>query len=80
MAIYRTSSRYRLSNNARLADRVPYRATKYTQYVSKQGDTFSLIAARVFNDSSRYWEIADINPQVEWADVIPVGTTLRLPS
>jgi hypothetical protein len=80
MAVYRTSSRYRLSNNGRLADRSLYKETNYYQYVSRQGDTFALLAARVFNDSSRYWEIADINPQVEWPDAIPVGTVLRIPS
>lgn len=79
MAIYRSSSRYRLSTNGRFADRVPQEPSKYYQYVAREGDTFALIAARIYNDSSRYWEIADINPQVEWPDRIPVGTVLRIP-
>jgi nucleoid-associated protein YgaU len=80
MAIYRTSSRYRLSNGGRLADRVPYESVTYYQYVTREKDTFSRIAARVLNDPTRYWEIADINPQVEWPDAIPTGTVLRIPS
>lgn len=79
MAVYRTSSRYRLTDGGRAATRVPYQTTRYYQYVSRQGDTFARIAARVLNDGTRYWEIADINPQVEWPDEIPVGTVLRLP-
>lgn len=79
MATYKTSSRYRLSTNGRFADRVTAEPTRYYQYMAKDGDTFPLIAARIFNDPSRYWEIADINPQVEWPDRIPVGTVLRIP-
>lgn len=80
MAVYRTSSRYRLSNGGRLADRVDYRETRYYQYTAREGDTFQLLAAKLLNDGSRYWEIADINPQVEWPDIIPVGTVLRIPA
>lgn len=80
MAVYRSSSRYRLSNGNRLADRVAYESTTYYQYVTKDGDNFARIAARVLNDPVRYWEIADINPQVEWPDEIPTGTVIRIPS
>lgn len=80
MAVYKKSSRYRIASNGRLADRVPYESTTYYQYVSREGDTFIKLAARVLNDPTRYWEIADINPQVEWPDTIPVGTVLRIPS
>lgn len=80
MASYRTSSRYRLTSGNRLADRVDGSETKYFQYMSREGDTFQKIAARVLNDPTRYWEIADINPQVEWPDRIPVGTVLRIPA
>lgn len=79
MATYKKSSRYRIIENGRLAERVDAEPTRYYQYVSREGDTFSIIAARVFNDPSRYWEIADINPQVEWPDKIAVGTILRIP-
>jgi nucleoid-associated protein YgaU len=80
MAVYRSSSRYRLSSGGRLADRVDYKETAYFQYVTKQGDSFQSIASRILNDGARYWEIADINPQVEWPDQIPVGTVIRIPA
>lgn len=80
VANYRSSSRYRLSSGGRLAERVEGAEVKYFQYVAREGDTFQKIAARVLNDGTRYWEIADINPQVEWPDTIPVGTVLRIPA
>jgi len=80
MGVYRSSSRYRVTEGGRLADRVNYKSTTYYQYVTREGDNFPRIAARVFNDPTRYWEIADINPQVEWPDEIPVGTVIRIPS
>ena len=72
MAKYKSSSRYRTTDNGRFADRVSADPSRYYQYVAKEGDTFILIASRIFNDPSRYWEIADINPQVEWPDRIPL--------
>lgn len=80
MAVYRKSSRYRITTGGRLADRVKQEPATYYQYVTKEGETFVRIAARVFNDPTRYWEIADINPQVEWPDAIPTGTVIRIPA
>lgn len=80
MASYRSSSRYRLSSGGMLAERVDEESTVYYQYISRQGDTFQVLAARLLNDGNRYWEIADINPQVQWPDAIPTGTVLRIPT
>lgn len=80
MAFYKSSSRYRLSSGGMLADRVDEESKVYYQYISRQGDTFQTLASRLLNDGSRYWEIADINPQVQWPDVIPTGTVLRIPT
>lgn len=80
MASYRSSSRYRLSSGGMLAERVEEESKVYYQYISRQGDTFQMLAARLLNDGNRYWELADINPQVQWPDVIPTGTVLRIPT
>lgn len=79
MAIYQNSSRYRSSNGGILADRVPIEKTNYYQYISKDGDSFESLSSKLFGDGKRYWEIADINPQVKWPNEIPSGTVLRLP-
>ena len=79
MATYPITSRYVLTDNGRLADRKAKVSTGYSQYVARQGDTFEGLAAKLYNDGTRYWEIADINPQVDFPEDIPVGTVLRLP-
>jgi nucleoid-associated protein YgaU len=53
---------------------------RYTTYVSRYGDTFDLIATRIYNDPTQYWRIANLNPQVKFPNDIPVGTQLRIPS
>lgn len=80
MALYRTSSRYRNINGGVLAKRVDATVVNYYQYVSRDGDSFELIASKILGDGTRYWEIADLNPQVKWPNEIPVGTTLRIPA
>lgn len=79
MTTYPITSRYVLTDNGRLADRKPKVAIGYSQYVSRQGDTFESLASKLYNDGTRYWEIADINPQIDFSEDIPVGTVLRLP-
>lgn len=79
MAVYTSSSRYQLTNNGRYAEPRLNDAVSYTQYVVKDGESFESLAARLYNDGKRYWEIASINPQVEFPDFIPVGTVIRLP-
>lgn len=79
MATYKNSSRYRLSDGGILATRTPLGVVNYYQYISRDGDTFESIASKILGDGKRYWEIADINPQVKWPEIITTGTILRLP-
>lgn len=80
MAVFKSTSRYVLDASGTTASRKRRYSVTYNTYVSRQGDTFDLLAARFLNDPERYWEIADINPQVQWPDSIPVGTTIRIPT
>lgn len=79
MAIYTASSRYELTNNGQLAAPKTQDSTSYYQYISREGDSFERIAARLFNNGTRYWEIAQLNPHVYFPGDIPVGTVLRIP-
>lgn len=79
MAIYKTSSRYSLSEDGRHAERKDQATVGFAVYTSKDGDTFDLLASKFLGDSTRYWEIADINPQLQWPDRIPTGSTIRIP-
>lgn len=79
MATYKTTSRYELTASGRYARRKPQEIVNYVLYTSRDNDTFDLLASKFLGDSTRYWEIADINPHVEWPDRITTGTTIRIP-
>jgi nucleoid-associated protein YgaU len=79
MAIYETSDRYVLTKGGRYSKRKRKEPVTYYVYRSQERDTLTSIAARVLNDERRYWEIADINPQLKWPGSIPTGTLLRIP-
>lgn len=83
MAYVQTTSRYTPSisqDGVYEAKRKYFNNKKYYTYTTKEGDSFDLIAHRVFQDPERFWEIADLNPHVPFPDEIPVGTTLRIPA
>lgn len=84
MALY-TSSRYTTSsdtNGTVVALKKPLSkvVTSYIPYVTKDGDSFTALALRLFNDPTQYWVIADLNPQFAYADALPAGSLIRLPS
>lgn len=62
-----------------IAVRKPTATVEYSTYTARDGDSFVLLATRLFNDPSQYWRIADLNPQVKFPDVVTVGTVLRIP-
>lgn len=79
MATYASSSRYELTNGGQLAAPKTQDSVNYYQYISREGDTFERLAARMYNDGTKYWRIAQINPQVYFPGDIPTGTVLRIP-
>jgi nucleoid-associated protein YgaU len=76
---YLSTDRYELDPSGQTASRNKFVGGIYSTYISVQGDTFMKLSIQFLNDQSRYWEIADINPQVEWPDEIPTGTLIRIP-
>lgn len=76
---YDLSSRYRMDDDGRAATRIPLSRTSYTTYRVKSGDTLESIAAKYLGNQQRYWEIADLNPQVQFPWDIVVGESIRLP-
>lgn len=80
MAKYDSLSRYRLDTSGQRAERVDKRVTTYTLYVCSSSDTLENIATRYLGNPLRFWEIADLNPQVKFPLDLEVGTVLRLPA
>lgn len=79
MATYATTSRYSLDASGQSASRSPVRNSTYTLYTAVLGDTLESISTRVLGDPLRFWEIADLNPQVKFPLDITAGTVLRVP-
>lgn len=79
MALYSSSSRYSISENGQNAVRSVPRGARYTLYTVKQGDTLENIAARILGTTERYWELADLNPQVKFPLDLNTGDTIRIP-
>lgn len=86
MAKYLSSSRYTSSAFDSGGSSIPISVRKisysprFYNYVAKEGDSFELLSSVIFNDSNRWWEIADINAHIPFPDTIDAGTTIRIPS
>lgn len=80
MAYYAPTSRYKSDAVKITASRRPSTSGRqYTLYVVREGDTLERIARAHLGTSNRWWEIADMNPQVKYPLNLTVGTVLRLP-
>lgn len=79
MATYNTTDRYVLDASKQTASRIPTEQRRAIVYTCRATDTLETIAARQLGDESRYWEIADLNPQIKFPLDIDLGTVLRLP-
>lgn len=79
MSTYDLSSRYRMNDNGITADRVELTTGSYTSYMVTEGDTLEALAAKYLGNQRRFWEIADLNPQIQFPWDISVGDVIRLP-
>lgn len=79
MALYSSSSRYSRSAGQQIAERSVPSSSQYTLYTVREGDTLETISARLFGTTERYWEIADLNPQIKFPLDLRTGDTLRIP-
>ena len=76
---YLSTDRYGLDASGQTASRNKFVSSTYEVYIARDGVTFMNLSIKFLKDQSRYWEIADINPQVQWPDQIPIGTLIRIP-
>lgn len=79
MAYYKSSARYTQDSSGISSSRKALRTGRYLEYRVKDGDTLENLAFRLFGDRMRYWEIADMNPQIKYPLDLVVGETIRLP-
>jgi len=62
-----------------IADRYFTRSSPYFTHVVQEKDTFASLAFQYLNDERLYWYIADQNPQIKFADYLPIGALVRIP-
>lgn len=79
MTAFDVTSRYQLDDNGRTASPKDKATVLYNLYRVVEGDTVLNIAARLLGDDRRWWEIADINPQVKYPEDLVVGGIIRIP-
>jgi hypothetical protein len=59
---------------------VPPAVSAYSLYIWQVGDRPDLVAYNLLGDSSLWWAIFDINPELIYPLNIPVGAIVRIPS
>lgn len=79
-ALYDALSRYSTDTNGQTASRSAIARRPYTLYRANASDTLESIAARHLGNPLRFWEIADMNPQIKFPLDLEAGTVLRLPT
>jgi hypothetical protein len=51
----------------------------YAFYQAEGGDRLDRLAQRLYGDATKWWVIADMNPELTWPGTLEPGTILRLP-
>ena len=57
----------------------PEDSSTFFYYIWSERDRIDSVSYRFFGDSSMWWQIMDINPEVQNPFDIPVGAVLRIP-
>ena len=58
----------------------PMPRTERIYVVSKDGETFWDISRRTLGNPNRWWEISQLNKQIDPSRPVPANTTLRMPA
>jgi nucleoid-associated protein YgaU len=76
------SSRYVLNQGGQTSSRIGKSVTPFRIHVVTQGDTIDNLSYRILGDHSRWWEIADLNPQLVTSGVLTLtpGEPIRVPT
>lgn len=80
MAFYDAVSRYSMDSDNIHASRSALETRSYNVYVVKDGDTLEGLSRRLLGTQKRFWEIADLNPQIKFPLDIKSGDVIRLPA
>lgn len=79
MQNYDVTSRYKKDESGISASRKSLTTGRYYLYTVRDGDTLERIAKKALGSTLRYWEIADMNPQIKYPLDLSVGDVIRVP-
>ncbi|WGE52372.1 tail protein X [Actinobacillus equuli] len=54
-------------------------SNKVLQHIVKQGERWDSLAYHYYGDALEYGRIVDVNPQISFCEVLPVGVTVYIP-
>lgn len=76
---YSQTSETRNDDTKLIATPTVYATDAYQSIVTQQNETFASLANDFLNSPNLYWKLADINKNLGYPDVIPAGTTIKVP-
>lgn len=76
---YSQTSETRNDDTKLIATPTVYTTDTYQSIVTQQNETFASLANDFLNSPNLYWKLADINKNLGYPDVIPAGTTIKVP-
>jgi hypothetical protein len=76
---YSQSMETRKNVTTNIALPTKYNNPKTITVIVEEGQTLQYLAAVYLNDSSMYWKIADLNPNIMFPDKVATGTIIKIP-
>lgn len=76
---YVETSETRNEDTKVIATASSYTTDAYQSIITQQNETFASLANDFLNNPNLYWKLADINKNLGYPDVIPAGTTVKVP-
>jgi nucleoid-associated protein YgaU len=76
---YVETSETRNEDTKVIATASSFATDSYQSVITQQNETFASLASDFLNNPNLYWKIADINKDLGYPDVLPAGTTVRVP-
>lgn len=76
---YTQASETRNNETKNVAVSSKYITTNFITIIVEDGQTLQYLASLYLNDSSMYWKIADLNPNIMYPDRLTAGTIVKIP-
>lgn len=76
---YSSSSETRNGETNVIAVPTTFSSKNYISVITESTQSFESLADVYLGNTSLYWKIADLNPEIMFPDFIPQGTVIKVP-